>query len=288
MVMNINKVKSYTEINFEEALGINSFQQWINKKIKKLEPDPFPEIIAVSAILSSRNDLHAMNILNGTLSAADDSASQENHSLIIQPKEEDECRGKKSNLFTPPLIAKDSTVSSLTLGIAGRTPKGVAIKAHSSVPHGREDEPSQMASGPSTEQATQISFPTSVLPPMLPIISLPNLREDSDTFSLTAQQLNRLHPLQTSLKLKTEQNRLEVNYVFQRWPGEHSVNITMPLQNGQGKKITLLPSDSHSAEILSKHLNQLNGFSSRLLDPEQDKDNSRQSRYLPQQDEDQE
>lgn len=72
----------------------------------------------------------------------------------------------------------------------------------------------------------------------------------------------------------TQKQSLNLDYPFSRWSGEHSVKVTIPVELTRAGHLTLLPSDPRSAEMLSRQINQLNGFTSELLQPQQDDEES--------------
>lgn len=88
------------------------------------------------------------------------------------------------------------------------------------------------------------------------------------------------------LKTDSSSKTLEVDYAFQRWSGDHSVKVSMPMQTLREGTVTLLPSDTRAADALSRNMAHLARFTPELLQPRQERDQHQQQRQ--QQDEDQE
>jgi hypothetical protein len=68
----------------------------------------------------------------------------------------------------------------------------------------------------------------------------------------------------------TQKKSLNLDYPFSRWSGEHSVKVSIPVDLNRAGYLTLLPSDPRAAEMLSRQINQLNGYTTELLHPQQD------------------
>lgn len=85
-----------------------------------------------------------------------------------------------------------------------------------------------------------------------------------------------------------EAQTVEVDYTFGRWSGDHSVKVSIPAQALREGNMTLLPSDTRAADVLSRNLNNLTGHSPELLQPRQDRDEQQKREQQPQQDEEQE
>lgn len=87
----------------------------------------------------------------------------------------------------------------------------------------------------------------------------------------------------------SEGHTLEVNYPFQRWSGDHSVKVSVPIETRREGHVTLLPSDGRAAEVLARNLGQLTSLTPDLLRPQQERDEQQQRRQQEQQqDEEQE
>ena len=79
--------------------------------------------------------------------------------------------------------------------------------------------------------------------------------------------------------------KLEVNYQFQRWSGDHSVKVSVPTEAGREGKITLLPSDTRTADVLHRNMSHLIGLTPELLRPQQEQGENQQRRQQQLQDE---
>lgn len=81
--------------------------------------------------------------------------------------------------------------------------------------------------------------------------------------------------IDVTTKTAAIQNKsLNLDYPFLRWSGEHSVKVAIPLDPSPFRHLTLLPSDPRSAEMLSRQAGQLSGFTTQLLNPQQDDEES--------------
>ncbi|MEB5957512.1 hypothetical protein MXE97_22645 [Escherichia coli] len=104
----------------------------------------------------------------------------------------------------------------------------------------------------------------------------------------TLQQLKmQASTVQSGVKTDFNSQTLEVDYVFQRWSGDHSVKVFLPTQVLREGTVTLLPSDSHAAYVLSHNIGLLHGLTPELLQPQQEHDQQQRQQYQ-QQDEEQE
>ncbi|GKW40837.1 hypothetical protein LOZ86_18915 [Pectobacterium parvum] len=74
----------------------------------------------------------------------------------------------------------------------------------------------------------------------------------------------------------------DISYPFQRWAGDHSVKVSIPTEARRDANITLLPSDTRAADVLSRQMVHLSGHAPELLKPEQD--NEERERHQQQQD----
>jgi len=79
----------------------------------------------------------------------------------------------------------------------------------------------------------------------------------------------------------TQKQSLNLDYPFSRWSGEHSVKVSIPVDLNRAGHLTLLPSDPRAAEMLSRQINQLNGYTTELLHPQQD-DEEAENRHAQQ------
>ena len=108
----------------------------------------------------------------------------------------------------------------------------------------------------------------------------------------TLQQLKNQAGLASGVKGGNKGQTLEVNYQFQRWSGDHSVRISVPIEARREGNVTLLPSDARAADVLLRNMGHLTGLSPDLLRPQQERDEQQQQRrqqqQQQQQDEDQE
>lgn len=81
--------------------------------------------------------------------------------------------------------------------------------------------------------------------------------------------------IDVTTKTAAIQNKsLNLDYPFLRWSGEHSVKVAIPMEQSPLRHLTLLPSDPRSAEMLSRQAGQLSGFTTQLLNPRQDDEES--------------
>ncbi|MGL5554894.1 MAG: type III secretion system needle length determinant, SpaN/EivJ family, partial [Aeromonas veronii] len=104
----------------------------------------------------------------------------------------------------------------------------------------------------------------------------------------TLQQLKTQAGLGSGAKGGNEGKTLEVNYQFQRWSGDHSVRISVPIEARREGNFALLPSDARAADALLRNMGHLTGLIPDLLRPQQERDEQQQRRQQQQQDEDQE
>ncbi|HFT1247921.1 TPA: type III secretion system protein, partial [Escherichia coli] len=102
----------------------------------------------------------------------------------------------------------------------------------------------------------------------------------------TLQQLKmQASTVQSGVKTDFNSQTLEVDYVFQRWSGDHSVKVFLPTQVLREGTVTLLPSDSHAAYVLSHNIGLLHGLTPELLQPQQEHDQQQRQQYQPQDEE---
>lgn len=83
-----------------------------------------------------------------------------------------------------------------------------------------------------------------------------------------------------------QKQSLNIDYPFVRWSGEHSVKVSIPSEQHRVGSLTLQPSDSRAAEMLSRQANQLTGYNTELLPPHKEEDESehRQARQAYEED----
>lgn len=117
--------------------------------------------------------------------------------------------------------------------------------------------------------------------------------QSQDMKPRTAQSLIPDRMLQANSAAITEpatqqKQSLNLDYPFVRWSGEHSVKVSIPVDLARAGNLTLLPSDTRAAEILSRQMGQLNGYTTELLHPQQDDDESEQRHAQQTLEEDQE
>lgn len=72
----------------------------------------------------------------------------------------------------------------------------------------------------------------------------------------------------------TQKQSLNIKYPFLRWAGEHSVKVSIPMDISSSRHLSLLPSDSRAAEMLSRQVSHLNGFTTELLHPQHNDEES--------------
>lgn len=113
-------------------------------------------------------------------------------------------------------------------------------------------------------------------------------RAKSKNSSATLQQFKTITNSVSESKGGNGDQMLEVNYQFQRWPGDHFVKVSVPTGARREGKITLLPSDVRAADALLRNMNHLIGLTPDLLQPQQEQDEKQQRRQQLLQDEDQE
>ncbi len=79
----------------------------------------------------------------------------------------------------------------------------------------------------------------------------------------------------------TQKQSLHLKYPFLRWAGEHSVKVSIPMDLSPARHLSLLPSDTRAAEMLSRQVSHLNGFTTELLHPQHNDEESerRHSQY---------
>ncbi|QQG29071.1 hypothetical protein JFY74_03115 [Pectobacterium carotovorum] len=80
----------------------------------------------------------------------------------------------------------------------------------------------------------------------------------------------------------------DIDYPFQRWAGDHSVKVSIPTEARRDANITLLPSDTRAADVLSRQMVHLSGHTPELLKPEQDGEEHERHQQQDAQDEEQE
>ncbi|WP_299999400.1 hypothetical protein [uncultured Cedecea sp.] len=71
-----------------------------------------------------------------------------------------------------------------------------------------------------------------------------------------------------------QKKSFNLDYPFSRWPGERSVKVSIPVDINASRHLTLLPSDFHAAEMLLRQAGQLSGFTTELLHPQQEDEES--------------
>lgn len=94
--------------------------------------------------------------------------------------------------------------------------------------------------------------------------------------TMAQQQLKA--QMRQSVKASGESDLLVVDYAFQRWTGEHSVKVSVPMQVVRETNITLLPSDMRAADMLSRHMSHLTGLTAELLPPHRAHDEQQRKR----------
>lgn len=102
------------------------------------------------------------------------------------------------------------------------------------------------------------------------------------------QQFKNIVSFVSESKGENGNQKLEVNYQFQRWSGDHSVKVSVPTEAGREGKITLLPSDARAADVLHRNMSHLTGLTPELLRPQQEQGENQQRRQQQLQDEEQE
>lgn len=88
-----------------------------------------------------------------------------------------------------------------------------------------------------------------------------------------SRRLQNLASLAAQQSVSTNNSQiLELNYRFQRWRGEHSVRITIPSGIRRVRNLTMQPSGMLTADVLLRHVGQLDGLSPEFLEPLQDEE----------------
>ncbi|MBN3264708.1 SpaN/EivJ family type III secretion system needle length determinant [Pectobacterium brasiliense] len=80
----------------------------------------------------------------------------------------------------------------------------------------------------------------------------------------------------------------DIDYQFHRWAGDHSVKVSIPTEARRDTNITLLPSDTRAADVLSRQMVHLSGHTPELLKPEQDCEERERHQQQDAQDQDEE
>ena len=86
----------------------------------------------------------------------------------------------------------------------------------------------------------------------------------------------------------TQKKSLNLKYPFLRWAGEHSVKVSIPMDLSPSRHLSLLPSDPRAAEMLSRQVSHLNGFTTELLHPQHNDEESERRNSQHSQEEEQE
>lgn len=72
----------------------------------------------------------------------------------------------------------------------------------------------------------------------------------------------------------TSDNLARINFLFQKWQGEHSVKITIPRSLDQNSNIVLQPSGIHAANVIAHNMGQLELYNPLLLQPKHENKSS--------------
>lgn len=86
----------------------------------------------------------------------------------------------------------------------------------------------------------------------------------------------------------TKKQSINLKYPFLRWAGEHSVKVSIPMDLSRSRHLSLFPSDSRAAETLSRQVSHLNGFTTELLHPQHNDEESERRHNQHSQEEEQE
>ncbi|MCS3431544.1 hypothetical protein [Klebsiella sp. BIGb0407] len=99
--------------------------------------------------------------------------------------------------------------------------------------------------------------------------------------SSATEHMLKVHVDSITKTAATQRKSLNIDYPFLRWSGERSVKVSIPVDLSPSRHLTLLPSDSRAAEMLSRQVGQLSGFTTELLHPQQDdeEDEERHNQY---------
>ncbi|XTZ39299.1 hypothetical protein ACQYRI_04605 [Salmonella enterica] len=65
----------------------------------------------------------------------------------------------------------------------------------------------------------------------------------------------------------TNKKSMDLNYSFQRWSGDHSVKVSIPANTRREGDVTLLPSGTRAAEVISREIVHLPGYKPEILQP---------------------
>lgn len=84
-------------------------------------------------------------------------------------------------------------------------------------------------------------------------------------FAAQQERQNRAHQVTTD-----DSQTLRLTYSFQRWSGEHGVNVALRRQGAREGNVTLVPSDARAAEALQRHLDAWPTRSPDILYPDRD------------------
>ncbi|MCX8961157.1 hypothetical protein EHW64_08305 [Erwinia psidii] len=122
-----------------------------------------------------------------------------------------------------------------------------------------------------------------------------SLNEESTTESQTAStaehsRLSITAMLQNKMRTQAtasfaDNHSLNLDYKFQQWSGDHSVKVSLPVEKGREGNLTLLPSGSRAAEILSSQFSHLTSHTPKLLEPDRDGDQQRRQQQNTQDEE---
>ena len=116
-------------------------------------------------------------------------------------------------------------------------------------------------------------------------------REDSQPRRLpssVAEYMLPAHVEGISDGAAAQKQSLNLKYPFLRWAGEHSVKVSIPVDLSSSRHLSLLPSDTRAAEMLSRQVSQLNGFTTELLHPQHNDEESERRHDQYSQEEEQE
>lgn len=95
-------------------------------------------------------------------------------------------------------------------------------------------------------------------------------RQDIQSRKLQSPVTDNLSKTQIDVTKNTapiKNKSLNLDYPFLRWSGEHSVKVSIPMEQNPSRYLRLLPSDQRSAEVLARQVSQLSGFTTELLNP---------------------
>ncbi|MBS9316439.1 hypothetical protein KER56_08250 [Escherichia coli] len=273
MVEKISNSSVSIAVNIDAGADDHTLLMWINKKKKhQLEGGEHLPTIAMLPEIPIRL-IHSPISCGGFLKT--EVAGKQTVTLELKAQREHPHVMVKSEVMRPlvPHAMSDSVQNNVHLN------KYMPSDSHAAI-HSKDE---------SQREHPHVMVKSEVMRPLVPHAMSDSVQNNvhlNKYVPATLQQLKmQASTVQSGVKTDFNSQTLEVDYVFQRWSGDHSVKVFLPTQVLREGTVTLLPSDSHAAYVLSHNIGLLHGLTPELLQPQQEHDQQQRQQYQPQDEE---